>query len=64
MIGKIILNTPIGGAIFNDSSNDRVNRLALKTTVSTMDFRLVDESGALYNTNGSDWSFTIVFERF
>ena len=64
VIGKLRLNVPIGGAVFNDLTNDRVNRLALKTTVSTMDFRLVDEDGALYNTNGADWAFTIVFERF
>ncbi len=64
VIGKLQLIQPIGGTVFNDLANDRVNRLAVKTTVSTIDFRLVDEDGALYNTNGSDIAFTIVFERF
>ena len=63
VIGKLQLNSPIGGTVFNDLSTDRVNRLAVKTTVTTIDFRLVTEDGVLYNTNGADWAFTVVFER-
>ena len=64
VMAEIILDKEAGNVIFNSKSNDRVNRLAYNTTVSTVDVRLEDENGVLYNPNGFDWAFTIVFQRF
>lgn len=64
VIGKIILNKEPIQVIFNNFSISIVNKLAEKQKAQTIDFRLEDEDGILYNSNNVDWAFTLVFERF
>lgn len=64
IIGKIILNKRPIDFIFNESANLGINKLASKTEIQTIDIRIEDEDGLLYNTNGIDWAFSLLFEKF
>ena len=64
VIGKIILNTDMPTPTFTQKTISTVNSISNNVTVEDLDFRIVDENDVLYNLNGKDVSFTMVFERF
>lgn len=64
IIGKIILDKRPISVIFNEVANLGINKLAEKTEIQTIDIRLEDEDGVLYNTNGIEWAFSLLFEKF
>jgi len=64
IIGKIILDNPAGIEVFNQGTVNAVSSLANNITLQSVDIRIEDEDGTLYAINGSEWAFSIVFERF